>query len=80
MTALAKKNGMACALGCTLPRIRAGMWDTVPGGVRILYRLGMVMQLVAHPANDEVTQAQWESSRWLHAYLAHAEGHNILNV
>ena len=57
-----------------------GMWDTGLGGVGISYRPGMVMQLAAHPANDEAIQALWESGRWLHAHPAHAEGHSILNA
>ena len=80
MTALARKMGWCALRGVPLAPNGAGMWDTGPGGVGILYRPGMMMQLAARPADDEAIQVLWASGRWLHAHLAHAEGRIILNV
>ena len=80
MAALARKMGWCALWGAPLDHNGAGVWDTGPGGVGILYRPCMVMQLAARPADDEAVQALWASGRWMHAHLAHAEGRSILNV
>ena len=80
MAALARKMGWCALWGAPLDHNGAGVWDTGPGGVGILYRPGMLMQLAARPADDEAVQALWASGRWMHAHLAHAEGRGILNV
>ena len=59
---------------------RDGMWDTGPGGVGLLYRPGMVVQLAARPPQHEEVLALWESGRWLHVHLAYSEGRSILNI
>ena len=78
--ALARKMGWCVLLGAPLVPNAAGMWDTEPGGVGILYRRGMEMQLAARPADDEAIQVLWAPGRWLHAHLPHAEGRGILNL
>ena len=80
MIPLARKMGWCALWGAPLAHSGAGVWDTGPGGVGILYRPGMVMQLVSRRMNNEAVQALWASGRWMHARLVHAEGRNILNV
>ena len=80
MTALARKMGWCALWGAPLDHNGVGVWDTGPGGVGILYRPGMVMQLAARPTDNEAVQALWASGRWMHAHVAHAEGRSILNM
>ena len=63
MTAVAKKMGWHSIWGAPLHPKGDGMWDTCPGGVGLLYRPGMVVQLAACPPQDEELLPLWESGR-----------------
>ena len=72
------QHGMAGEMGGPLGLQGGGGWDAAPGGVGVLYSLGMAMQVASRRQVDEDAQALWHSTRWLHVHLVYARGKSIL--
>ena len=80
MAALARRMGWRALWGAPLENKGGGFWDTALGGLGELYRPGMVIQPATRRPDDEDTQALWQSGRWMHAHMAHAEGKAVANI
>ena len=80
MAALARSQGWRAIWRAPLDSKGGGGWDAALGGVGVLYRPGMAMQMASRRQANEDAQDLWHSTRWLHVHLAYARGKWILNL
>ena len=80
MAALARRSGWRARWAPPPDNKGGDLWDTAPGGVGVLYCPGMVLQPATRRPDNEEVQALWQSRRWMHTHMAHAEGKTVANI
>ena len=75
-----KEHGWQLFCGHHQDSRSGGVWDAPQGGVAIMVRQGWAARLIKPEKGDELANALWTSTRFVHVHLMTGNGATAMNV